>query len=520
MPDADSGVERTVRAPVAKPPGAALPTVAQAVNEARATIALSLDAARRPHLIGVAGTGMNSLATLLAELGKDVTGSDRASGGMVEWLTERGIRVQKGHTPHLIDDADVVIRSAAVPDDNPEILTARERGVHVLTHAQALGALMAARVGIGVAGTHGKSTTTALIAHILTAGGRAPTLVGGAVALDVGASSRLGRGPELVAEADEYGRRFLELHPKLAVITGIEPDHLDYYGSFEAVIEAFEQFVGGMAADGTVVTNADDPVLRALALPRRRLTYGVASDATWRLADVRPILSGGSTLDVIGPDGAPWALMSALTGAHNAMNALAAIAVAGELGVARSYVETALASFRGTRRRFETRARRHGVWVVDDYAHHPTAVTATLRAAREVHDGRLVAVFQPHTTHRTAALLEEFARSFGDADRAILLPIYRPAGREADEHSIASGDRPVESGDVVARMGHPHASVVESLDAAFDLLCREELREGTLILTLGAGDVTTLADRLADHLDTTNRAGSASSRAVMMDAMA
>ena len=456
---------------------------------------------RRPHLVGVAGTGMNSLATLLRAMGKDVSGSDRSSGPTLDWLADQGVRVQHGHEPRLVGTADLVVRSAAVADDNPELASARVRGVAVVSHAQALGALMARKHGVAVAGTHGKSTTTALIAHILAVAGRDPTLVGGAVALDVGASSRLGDGAELVAEADEYGRRFLELHPQLAVITSIEPDHLDYYGSFEAVVAAFEQFVAGMPADGTVVTNDDDPVLQELDLPRRRLTFGTEPSADWRLTGYAPCLGGGARLELRRPDGSPWTQESALTGLHNAMNALGAVAVAAELGVDKAHTAAALASFRGTRRRFETRARRDGVWVVDDYAHHPTAVLATLRAAREVHAGRVVAVFQPHTTHRTATLLDEFAAAFDAADRVILTPIYQPTGRETEQHVVTSSD-------LAARMRHPNVRAVESLDVAYAAVVAEEFRAGTLILTLGAGDVTTLADRLAAYLSTDSADGS------------
>ena len=454
---------------------------------------------RRPHLVGVGGSGMNSLATLLRAMGLDVTGSDRSPGPMLDWLAGQGVRVQVGHEPGLVADADLVVRSAAIGDDNPELAVARARGVPVVSHARALGALMARKVGVAVAGTHGKSTTTALIAHILAVAGRDPTLVGGAVALDFGASSRLGGGPELVAEADEYGRRFLELHPHLAVITSIEPDHLDYYGSFEAVVEAFERFVAGMPEDGTVITHADDPVLRALDLPRRRLTYGTEPSSDWWLTRYEPRAGGGARLDVSRPevsrpDGSPRAFESALTGWHNAMNALAAVAVAAELGIDERHVAAALGSFKGTRRRFETRARRNGVWLVDDYAHHPTAVRATLRAAHDAHAGRIVAVFQPHTTHRTAALLDEFAAAFGDADRVLLAPIYRPTGREVDESSVTSSD-------LATRMHHSDVRAVESLGAAFELLVSDELHAGTLILTLGAGDVTALADHLVEHLD-------------------
>src|SRR4051794_34849872 len=379
----------------------------------RPSAADALARSRRPHLVGVAGTGMRSLATLLADLGHEVTGSDLASGPVVDALAERGVRVASGHRAEHVDDADLVIVSAAVPDDNPELAAARERGVPVLTHAQALGALMDQHVGIGVAGTHGKSTTTALIAHLLTMAGRDPTLVGGADAIDFGGSARLGQGRELVAEADEYGRRFLELRPRFAVITGVKPDHLDYYGSFEAILEAFRQFVAGMPEDGVVVTCEDEPNLAALDLPRRRLRYGWAGHADWRLERFEPKIGGGAAFTVRDPAGERARYEMSLTGRHNAANAVAALAVARALGVSDEAARAGLASFQGTRRRFETVAKRGAVWVVDDYAHHPTAVAVTLEAAREVHGGRIVALFQPHTKHRTASLLDQFARAFG-----------------------------------------------------------------------------------------------------------
>src|SRR6476661_7440597 len=251
--------------------------------------------ARRPHLIGVAGAAMRSMASLLLELGREVSGSDSGSVRELAGLTARGARVTNGHDAANVDGADLVIVSAAVPADNPELVAARERGIPILSHAQALGALMATRDGIGVAGTHGKSTTTALVAHILAVAGRDPTLAGGAHALDFGGYSHLGHGPELVAEADEYGRRFLELHPRLAIITGVEPDHLDYYGDFVAVQAAFQQFVAGMAPDGVVVTCEDAPNLARLPLARRRVRYGWAGHADWRLERFEPRAGGGGS---------------------------------------------------------------------------------------------------------------------------------------------------------------------------------------------------------------------------------
>jgi UDP-N-acetylmuramate--alanine ligase len=437
----------------------------------------------------VAGAAMRSMAWLLVSLGKDVSGSDSGSVADLGVLAGQGIRVAHGHDPPNVAGADLVIASAAVPADNPELVAARKAGIPIISHAQALGGLMATRDGIAIAGTHGKSTTTALIAHLLAVAGRDPTLAGGADAFDFGGYARLGHGRELVAEADEFGRRFLELHPRLAVITGVEPDHLDYYGSFDAIKHAFKQFVDGMAPDGLVVTCEDEPNLAALPLNRRRIRYGWAGHADWRLERFRPRMGGGGSFVVRRPDGSRAGYDMLLTGRHQAANAVAALAIARELGVPDEVARTGLATFRGTRRRFETLALSDGVWVVDDYAHHPTAVAANLNAARDVHGGRLVAVFQPHTIHRTLALLDEFAGAFAAADRVIVTPIYQPTGRSVGVSEITAED-------LVGQMAHPAATATRSLDAAYDLVV-QELRPETLVIVLGAGDVTSLAHRLA-----------------------
>jgi UDP-N-acetylmuramate--alanine ligase len=432
---------------------------------------------------------MSSMATLLVALGKRISGSDLGGSATLDWLADRGVTVYREHAAEHVADADLVIASAAVPADNPELVAARARSVPVMSHAQALGALMATKRGIGVAGTHGKSTTTALIAHVLATAGRDPTLAGGAEALDFGASSRLGQGPELVAEADEYGRRFLELHPEIAVITSIEPDHLDYYRDFTEIVATFRQFVDGMPPDGVVVTSEDDPTLARLPLSRRRVRYGRAAGAEWQLRSYEPILGGGAQLVVASPSGDDAAYSLRLNGRHNAENAVATVAVAHLLGVDEASIREGLATFRGTRRRFETKLRTKRVWIVDDYAHHPTEIRVNLAAARDVHRGPIWAVFQPHTTHRTAVLLDEFATAFGDADHVIVTPIFRPAGREAETSRLTSAD-------LVRRMQHADARSAESFDEAVIQLQRD-LEPSSLVITLGAGDISTLADRLA-----------------------
>lgn len=447
---------------------------------------------RRPHLVGIAGAGMSSLATLLAAMGKSVSGSDAGGQDTLARLAGRGITVHGAHASDQVGRADLVIRSAAVPVDNPELAAARRRGLPIISHAEALGELMADRVGIGVAGTHGKSTTTALIAHILACAGRDPTLIGGAEAIDFGDSSHLGSGPELVAEADEYDRRLLALHPRLAVITGIELDHTDYFADLDEIRAVFRSFVKGMPEDGVVATFADEPNLDTLDLPRSRVRYGASPRADWRLLRYEATAGGGSRFVASDPNGTQHEYTLRPSGRHNAENALAGAVVGRLLEVPDATVARAVATFSGTRRRFETKLRNQRVWIVDDYAHHPTAVRVTLRAAREAHVGPIWAIFQPHTASRTAALLDQFAASFGEADHVVVTPIYRPTGREIEGAATS-----VTSEDLVARMRHPDARIVGSLDDALEAV-RPALRSGAMVLTLGAGDVTTLSDRLTE----------------------
>ena len=489
--------------------GAGLAGDGMTLPEAK-TLVQRVATARRPHFVGIAGTGMSSLATLMADMGKSVSGSDAGGEAVLDWLSARGIQVQRGHHPENLDGADLVVYSAAVPPENQELCVARERGLTVISHAQALGALMDTRRGIAVAGTHGKSTITALIAHVLSIAGRDPTLVGGAEAIDFAASSRLGKGSELVAEADEYDRRFLHLHPEVAIITSIQPDHLDYYRDLDDIVDAFRDFVEGMRRDGLVVSCEDDPLLARLELKRPRLRYGCSPLADWQLRNYQPLPGGGCRFTMIDPGHSAREYHLRLSGKHNAQNALAAIVVCSVLGVDNNVVRAGLASFQGTRRRFETKHRAGGIWIVDDYAHHPPAVLATLSAAREVHAGRIVAVFQPHTAHRTAALLEDFADAFQHADEVLVTPIYLPEGRK-------NGDVNVSATDLVARIRHPPARYVASLEDALAEL-QPKLRPGVLILTLGAGDITELADHLSEEAARMNaRAGQASTRAMTGD---
>ena len=458
----------------------------------------ALRAATRVHCVGVAGSGMNSMALLLRAMDKQVSGSDLGGGPTLEKLRQAGVRVHQGHLAQHLQDAELVIRSAAVGQDNPEVAEALRRGIAVLTHAQALGALMRERIGLAVAGTHGKTTTTAMLAWVLAVAGLDPSLALGGEAIDFDASARLGRGPHLVAEADEFGRRFLQLSPRLAIVTNVEADHLDYYHDLDEIVEAFRVFASRVHPDGVLITCADAPLLDALDLPATRLRYGRAAHADWRIESYRARPGGGCDFELRATHGALERYQLVLSGEHNALNATAVVAAARWVGVDAKRTAEALGTFHGTRRRFETKGVIGGITVMDDYAHHPTELLATLAAARGAHSGRILAVFQPHTSNRTANLLDAFTTAFGDADRVLLLPIYHPAGREPETLAIRSED-------LAATMADVQVEVASSLDDAVERLLTIA-QPGDLVLTMGAGDVNLIGDRLLARLTSGGRA--------------
>jgi UDP-N-acetylmuramate--alanine ligase len=305
--------------------------------------------------------------------------------------------------------------------------------------------------------------------------------------------ARLGEGP-MVVEADEYDRRFLNYWPEVAIVTSVEADHLDYYRDLAEIRDVFQTLVERLPEHGRLVVCADEPHAAALSSPARRESYGFAPDADWRISDYVP-LAGQGALFRLHAEGREWPVRSPLVGEHNACNVAAAIAVADHFGIGLRAALAALGTFQGPRRRFETKGRPRGIWVVDDYGHHPTEVAAVLRAAAAATEGEVWVVFQPHTTNRTAALLEDFGRSFGQAQHALILPIYLPSGREA-------AARPVTSSDVVAAIrqtGHSDARAMGSFDDALEAIVAAA-KPGDIVLTMGAGDVTLLADRLVQAL--------------------
>ncbi len=451
---------------------------------------MSLGRVRHLHFVGIGGAGMCGLAELLHGEGLAVSGCDLAANEATLRLQALGIPVALGHDPGHLAQAQVVVVSSAVGQDNAEVAAARERGIPVIRRAEMLGEISRLRRCLAIAGTHGKTTTTSLTGLILTEAGLDPTVVVGGRVHFLGAHARLGRGAHLVCEADEFDRSFLDLHPIVAVITCVEAEHLDTYGTVEALEDAFVTFANRVPFYGAVIANLDDPGVRRLLprLHRRVVTYGFSPQADVHARAVSLTPDGGSCQVVAGGRQA-GTLTIRLPGRHMIANALAALAVALEVEVDTAAALAALATFTGVARRFERKGERRGVIVVDDYAHHATEVSATLQAARQAFpNSRLVAVFQPHLFSRTAAFAAQLGEALLGAEAAVVLPIY-PA-RETPIPGITAAL----VAEAARRCGHRHVLLADSFDDAIATL-DGLLREGDVLLTLGAGDVVHLGER-------------------------
>jgi UDP-N-acetylmuramate--alanine ligase len=445
---------------------------------------------RHLHFMGAGGVGMCGIAEVLLADGYRVSGCDLEASERTERLAELGAHLAVGHDPAHLADVDILVVSSAVDPAHPEVNAARRSGTPIVRRAEMLGFLMRTARGVAVAGTHGKTTTTALIGHLLDTVGCEPTVVVGGNARYLGAHGRRGSGDLMVCEADEFDRSFLELAPEIAVVTNLEPEHLDIYGDRDELVAAFAAFANRVSPFGVVVLCGDDEGARSLAprLRRRTLWYGLGSDADLRATGIIAA-SDGSRFTVERGRAVLGEVALPLLGLHNVRNALAALAVGLELGIDLERLSAACGSFTGVARRFEVLGDRRGVTVVDDYAHHPTEIAAVLAAARQaMPDRRLVAVFQPHLYSRTRDFASSFGESLLAADVVVVVPIY-PA-REApipgvDAELVVSEAR---------RLGH--RSVEGAADMAAAVRRVDALLEpGDVLLTLGAGDVYRLAER-------------------------
>ena len=452
----------------------------------------------RIHFVGIGGIGMCGIAELLLVRGHLVTGTDLADGPTVERLRRLGAEVGIGHDAGAVSGADLVVVSSAIRATNPEVVAATEAGIPVIPRAEMLAELMRLQDGIAIAGTHGKTTTTSLTAHILDAAGVDPTVVVGGRVMGTTApdrtGARLGKGSLMVAEADESDGSFLRLAPVIAVVTNLEPEHMDHYGHPDALDDAFVEFANRLPFWGRVILCVDDVGVQRILprITRRRTTVGFSAQADWRALDVRAD-GAGMRFDVTHAGDAVGSVHLPLPGRHNVANALCALAVADEVGVSIDTARASLAGFGGVERRFETKGRTRGIWVVDDYGHHPTEIRATLAAARSAHAGRLVAIFQPHRFSRTRDHFDEFAAAFHDADVLVLTEIYA-----ASEDKLPGIDSATLA-DAVRDRGHRDVRFISDLDAIPEVLA-PELREGDLVLTLGAGSVTHVGPRLLSAL--------------------
>jgi UDP-N-acetylmuramate--alanine ligase len=440
------------------------------------------------HIVGIGGAGMSAIATVLIERGYRVSGSDQAESDTTRALRERGAQVFIGHRAENVGAVNMVVASSAIHEDNVELAAAQARGIPINKRARFLGWLMQGALGIAVAGTHGKTTTTAMIAQILLSAGRDPSFIVGGPIAAIGQSAHAGRDREFVIEADEYDRMFLGLTPTIEVITNVEHDHPDCYPTFDDMLTAFREFVDRLPPDGTLVACGEDAAALSLAkVSGHERLYGFNCDWAWCATDVRPNNAGGSDF-IAYHDGQSLGLVRLrVPGQHNVLNALAALAATEAVGVPFSTAQDALADFRGVGRRFEVRGEVNGVTFVDDYGHHPTEIKATLAGARSRYPGQtLWAVLQPHTYSRTKTLLEQFAAAFADADHVIVTSIF--AARERDTLGISHHD-------IVAKMAHPDARAIDALSDVAAYL-REQTRPGDVVIIFSAGDANKISTEL------------------------
>ncbi|MBB4569149.1 UDP-N-acetylmuramate--L-alanine ligase [Rhizobium leucaenae] len=454
------------------------------------------------HFIGIGGIGMSGIAEVLHNLGHRVQGSDQSESANVQRLRDKGIAVHIGHKAENLGDAEVVVVSTAIKKSNPELAAAREKLLPVVRRAEMLAELMRFRNAIAIGGTHGKTTTTSLVATLLEAGGLDPTVINGGIINAYGTNARMGEGEWMVVEADESDGTFLKLPADVAVVTNIDPEHLDHYGNFDAVRAAFRQFVENVPFYGFGVMCLDHPEVQSLVgriEDRKVITYGENPQADVRFMNVR-IDGTRSLFDIqirrrrTGKVFEIKDLVMPMPGRHNISNATAAIAVANRLGISNEAIARGLASFGGVKRRFTLTGEWNGVKVFDDYGHHPVEIKAVLRAAREGCQGRIIAVHQPHRYTRLSSLFEEFAACFNDADSIFLAPVY------------AAGEDPIEGADsqaLVSRIkagGHRDARYLQSQEDLARMVA-EIARPGDFVVLLGAGSITYWAASLPKELE-------------------
>jgi len=459
---------------------------------------LDLAESHEIHIVGVGGAGMSAIARILYGWGKKVHGSDRRVSPIIEALQAEGIAVAVGHAAENVAGADLVLASSAVPDTNPELVVARERGIRVARRPEFLSELTAGYDVIAVAGAHGKTTVTGMAASVLLAADLDPTYIVGGVVLNLQTNGYAGSGRQFVIEADEYRRTFLALSPTVAVVTNVEFDHPDCYRSLAHLRLAFGEFVDSIVPGGVLIACGDDPAAHAIAASYhasggRVVLYGMGTEAeySWQARDIATNVTGGLSFTAEHEGEVVGRFDLQVPGEFNVVNALAVLGIAAELGIDRQVTQQALRAYAGTARRFEVLGEADGVTVIDDYAHHPTQIRGVLQAARRRYgERRLVAVWEPHTFSRIRALREEFMKSFDAADQVLVMPIY--AAREVDDGSLTAQD-------LALTVAHPAVRCAASLDDAVARLAAGA-QPGDVVMLMGAGNETIVGRRLVDVL--------------------
>ncbi len=454
------------------------------------------------HFVGIGGIGMSGIAEVLHTLGYSVRGSDMNDNANVKRLRNLGIPVAIGHDQGNVEGAGVVVVSSAIKRSNPEVQGALDRLIPVVRRAEMLAELMRLKWSIAVGGTHGKTTTTSLVATLLDGAGYDPTVINGGIINQYGTNARLGDGDWLVAEADESDGTFVKLPAVIAIVTNVDPEHLDFYGTFEKVREAFDRFVENVPFYGFATLCVDHPEVQAMiprAQDRRIVTYGFSPQADVRAVN-ETFASDGCRFDVLtsgrlsdGKPGEIKALHLPMFGRHNIQNALAAIAVGHEMGIDGDTIRRSLAGFKGVKRRFTITGVVNGVTVIDDYGHHPVEISAVLKAARDACDGRVIAVVQPHRYTRLASLFEDFCTCFNDADTVVVAPVF-----EAGEKPIEGADRDGLVAGLKQR-GHRHALPLEGPEQLPGMV-KSLAQPGDMVVCLGAGTITQWANALPQQL--------------------
>lgn len=451
------------------------------------------------HFIGIGGAGMSALAHVLCERGFHVSGSDKNAGGICEKLKALGAVVYQGHASGQVNGADAVVISSAIHPDNCELVAAKEQGIKVMHRSEVLAELLNHADGVAVAGAHGKTTTSAMLSCIAAQGGIDPTIVIGGEVTSLGGNARSGKGRYVIAEADESDGSFLKFYPLYALVTNIENDHMDHYGSEENIYAAFKQFVGSVKPGGAAVLCMDNPKLRRLAqeTETRVISYGIDDEQADYVAKDIVYHTGGTDYKVY-KNGSLFAEVQLIVpGRHNVLNSLGALVCAVEMGIKTDSILKALKEFTGAHRRFETKGRVNGVWVVDDYAHHPTEIGVTLKAALQTKPQRLICVFQPHRYTRTQLLFNEFCACFKGCDKLIVTDIYAASEdpiEGVNSQKLAEGIKKTSGVDVEYV---PSMADIESYLAA-------NARTGDLVMTIGAGDVYKVGEALVADLQRSN----------------